>query len=249
MWRNRRRRKPRSDTSLKPPFQAESDMRFPVLATLLLSCLPAFSEGDGKDRACRIIFPDRPRDAPTEVHLFDGTASRKVELPSMNFSEVIHLPPGELVLGMSAAPVAETGQLPPGAPATKITANVGDFYLIVVSDPDNKVLPLRMLPVDSGKERPEPGQTLWINLTVHAISGTLGNESLDVPAGARVLAKAPLPANGYCKAEFRYQLQSKGEFLPLQHKSWWFDTKSRNLGFIIDSGGRLPRIFTFRDPK
>ena len=64
-------------------------MRFPVLATLLLACLPAFSEGAGKERACRIIFPDRPRDAPTEVHLFDGTASRKVELPSMNFSEVI----------------------------------------------------------------------------------------------------------------------------------------------------------------
>ncbi len=222
-------------------------MRFPVFATLLLSCLPAFSAGDGGKRACRIIFPDRPRDAPTEVYLFDGTASRKVELPNMNFSEVIRLPSGKLVLGMADAPVAKPDQIPPGAPTAEIANNVGDFYLIVVSDPDNKVLPLRILPVDAGDERPEPGQTLWINLSERAISGTLGNESIDVPAGARVLAKAPLPVSGYYKAEFLFRAKDETSFQPVMNKSWWFDAKSKNLGFIIDTGSRLPKIFSFRD--
>jgi hypothetical protein len=222
-------------------------MKFLAVASLFLSCLPAFSAPDGGKRNCRIIFPDRPHDAPAEVYLFDGKASRKVELPSMNLSEVIHLPPGDLELGLTAAPVDKPGQLPPEAPTTKIAASIRDFYLVVVSDPDNKFLPLRMLSVDPNDKRPEPGQTLWINLSKHAISGTLGNESLDIPASARVLAKVPLNANGYLKAEFRYQPQSGGEFLPLMNKSWWFDIKSGNLGFIIDSGGRMPGIFTFRD--
>lgn len=201
------------------------------------------------ERTCRIIFPDRPRDAPEHVQLFDGAASRKVPLASMNFSEVIPLPAGDLILCMTADPVANSGDLPEGAPTVKIDASITDFYLIVVSDPANKILPLRMLPVDAADGRPGKGQTLWVNLTQHSITLNLAKGSLAIPPGDRVVGEPPLAASGYYKAEFLYQPDGKGEFLPLMNKSWWFDANSCHLGFIMDSGRRLPKVFTVRDKR
>jgi hypothetical protein len=225
----------------------DNHMKSLVCLALFLSCLPCFSEGGG--RTCRIIFPDRPRNAPEHVQLFDGTASRKVLLASMNFSDVVTLPAGDLVLGMTADPVAKGGELPEGAPTVKVHGSITDFYLIVVSDPDNKILPVRMLPVDAGDERPKTGQTLWVNLTTHSITLNLASGSLIVPPGERIVGEPPLAASGYYKAEFLYQPDGKGEFLPLMTKSWWFDANSCHLGFIMDSGRRLPTIFTIRDKR
>ena len=222
-------------------------MKFLFIITLALAFLPCLSEGSEKVRTCRIIFLDPPRGAPKELHLFDGTASRKVQLSGMNLSEVIKLPKGDLVLGMTPAPVRNLENFPKGAPTVKIAAKITDFYLIVVSDPENKIVPIRILPVDVGDKQPKLGQTLWVNLTAHAITGKLGNKSLTVPPDTRVIGEAPLPGSGYYKAEFQYQLNGEGEFLPVMNKSWWFDAKSKHLGFIINSRRRLPKIFTFID--
>lgn len=220
---------------------------FPLLLLLLLSCLSGLSKEEKKDRTCRLLFLERPQDAPAEAQLFDGTSSHKVSLSGMNFSEVVKLPEGDLVLGMTAGPVAKLEDFPKGAPTVKIPAKISDLYLIVASDPENKVFPVRMLPLDVGGQKIKAGETLWINLTAHAIKGMLGNEPLTVPPGGKVVGKAPLAANGYYKAAFLYQPDAKGELLPIMRKSWWFDGQSKNLGFIVASGGRLPSIFTFRD--
>jgi hypothetical protein len=224
-------------------------MKFLVVAIFSLSYLPCLSAPKEKERTCRIIFLQRPVDAPREVHLFDGEASRKVALPGMNFSEVVKLPPGNISLGMTPDAVAAPEDFPKDAPTARIPEGITDFYLIVVSDPENKILPVRMLPVDAGDQQLKAGQTLWINLTTDAIAGKLGNETLRVPPGKRVVGKAPMSASGYYKAAFAYQPGGEGEYLPIMKKSWWFDANSKSLGFIIASGGRLPRIFTFRDRR
>ncbi len=224
-------------------------MKFLAFVTLVLSSISCFSDGSETARTCRIIFLNPSREAPKEVQFFDGVASRKIRLPSKNLSEVIKLPAGDLVLGMTLDPVRKPEDFPKDTPTLKVPAKITDFYLIVVSDPENKILPLRMLPVDVADKKPKLGQTLWINLTAHAIKGELGNKSLTVPPAARVIGEAPLPASGYYKAEFQYQPNGKGEFLQVMRKSWWFDAKSKNLGFIVNSSRRLPRIFTCRDKR
>lgn len=224
-------------------------MKFIAFAIFSLTCLPGLSAPKEKERTCRIIFLQRPVDAPKEAHLFDGLASHRVALPGMNFSEVVKLPPGNISLGLTPDPVAAPGDFPKDAPTARIPEGLTDFYLIVVSDPENKILPVRMLPVDAGDQQLKPGQTLWINLTEDAIAGKLGNETLRVPPGKRVVGKAPLPASGYYMAAFAYQSGGEGEYLPIMKKSWWFDANSKSLGFIIASGGRLPRIFTLRDRR
>lgn len=226
---------------------------FPVkslfIATFFFSCLFGASEGSAQERTCRVIFADRNRDAPEEVHLFDGVSSRKVTLSDMNFSEVMTLPSGDLALSLTQHLVSNPGEIPPGSPTLKVSAGTTDVYIIVLSDPENKTLPLRMLPADSGDQVPKTGETLWVNLSPHTIKGKLGNGNFTLPAGGRMVAKAPLPESGYYKAEFQYQPDGAGEFLPVMKKSWWFDATSRNLGFIIDTGERLPKIFAFRDRR
>lgn len=222
-------------------------MRLLLLVTIVLSSVYNFSEASEITRTCRIVFVDPPRNAPRKVQLFDGTSTRKVYLPDKNLSEVINLPAGDLVLSMMPDHVLDPENLPQGAPTVTISAKVTDFYLIVVSDPENEVLPLRMLPVDVDHKKPKLGQTLWINLTAHAIKANFGSEPLTIPPDSRVIGEGPLPSSGYYKAEFEYQANGEGEFLPVMKKSWWFDTSSKNIGFIVNSGRRLPRIFSFRD--
>jgi hypothetical protein len=167
----------------------------------------------------------------------------------MNFSEVIMLPEGALTLGMTPKPLSAPENFPSGAPTVKIPATITDVYLVLVSDAENKVLPIRMLPLDASAGQLKPGQTLWINLTKHSFAGRLGNETLTLPAGGKVVGMPPRSTSGYYKAQFLYQPDGQKEFMPVMQKSWWFDANSKNLGFIIQSGGRLPKIFTFRDHR
>ena len=223
-------------------------MKYLISLFLVISCLPCLAQGKEKERTCRIIFLGRTSESPEKAYLFDGTKSHEVLLSDMNFSEVVQLPVGGLVLGMTPEPVAEPEEFPADAPVLAIPEGLTDFYVIVVNDPSNKLLPIRMQAVDAGTSL-KPGQTLWINLTTHAIAGKLGKESLTIPAGAKVIGKAPLAASGYYRAIFAYQPEGSGEFQPVMRKSWWFDATSKNLGFVVNSGGRVPKIFTFRDHR
>ena len=123
-------------------------MKILIAITLCLTCLPCFSKEAKPARSCRIIYLERPADAPTEAHLFDGAISHKVSLSGMNFSEVIMLPEGALTLGMTPNPVPAPENFPSGAPTVKVPANITDLYLVLGTDPENKVLPIRMLPLD-----------------------------------------------------------------------------------------------------
>lgn len=206
-------------------------------------------EAVGMEKSCRVVFPQHPRDAPQEVHLFDGTDSRKIQLPGMNFSDVIRLPEGNLVLSMTPDAVSDPAAISKDAPQAKIPADMTDFYLVVLSDPGNTTMPMRMLPIHAGDEHLKPGQTLWVNLTAHRIEGELGETSLTIPPNGNVVGAAPLRSSGYFKAKFRYQPGGSGDFLPVMQKSWWFDPQSKNLGFVFESDIGFPRIFTFRDQR
>jgi hypothetical protein len=217
-----------------------------IIAFLFCICsLPLHSGAE--EKTCRIIFPDRPQNAPQEVYLFDGEVSHKIALPSMNFSEILKLPAGDLELSITADAVSESAAITKAAPQVKIPAGMKNFYLVVLSDPGNTTMPLRMLPLDSGDDHLRPGQTLWVNLTAHRIACDYGDCSLDIPPDTNVVGEPPLKDSGYFKVKFRYQPNASGDFLPVMQKSAWFDAQSKNLGFILNSNNRFPRIFTIRD--
>jgi hypothetical protein len=200
-----------------------------------------------QSRTCRIVFPERPQSAPKVAYLFDGKASQAVTLPSMNLSEVIKLPPGELTIAITADKITDPKNLSPKSPLLKIPENVGEFYIIITPDPENTVIPIKMNLVDTGAGKLKPGETLWYNLTDHRIAAKLGSAQMTVDPKGRTISKDPVDASGYYTAQFVYQANGKGEYAPITEQGWWHDTTSKHLGFMVNTGGKLPRIYYFRD--
>lgn len=224
-------------------------MRYLIISLLFFPCFPVKAQVQESKRTCRILFPQKPVDAPSEAYLFDGEKSHKVLLPSLNFSEVVELPQGEITIGMCPNMIDTPKDFPVGAPTVKISNAATDIYLLVFSDPDNKIFPVKIQPIDVGKNDLKAGQTLWINFTKHNIAAMLGTEKVLIEPLKQYISKPPLGESGYFSANFAYQPEGKGSFLPVMKKSWWHDATSRNLGFIISTGGRLPKIYTFRDRR
>jgi hypothetical protein len=165
----------------------------------------------------------------------------------MNLSEVIELPGGEITLAMTPNEINDPKVLPAESPLLKIPETVMDFYIIITPDPKNQILPVKMNLVDTGGGKLKPGETLWYNFTDHRIIGRLGSAKMTVEPVGRTISKDPAPASGYYVARFAYQMNGSGEFAPITEQSWWHDANNRHLGFIASSGGKLPKIYFFRD--
>ena len=216
---------------------------------MLLASLTVGAQEKEKKRTCRILYVERPGDAPTEAYLFDGKKSHKVLLPSLNFSEVIELPMGDITVGLSPNSVDAAEAFPEGAPTAKIPEQITDLYLLLSGDPENKVLPIKIKTLNIDNKNLKPGHTLWINLSTHKIAARMGKEEVIIPPKKITISPPPLTTSGYFLAQFLYQRDSKDKFLPIMKKSWWFDATSKNLGFIVDTGARMPKIFTLRDRR
>jgi len=200
-----------------------------------------------KQRTCRIVFPERPRDAPKIAYLFDGSKSLMVTLPSMNLSEVIEFPDGELTIAMTLNEISDPKTLSPDAPLLKIPETVSDFYILITPDPKNQALPVKMNLVDTGGGKLNPGQTLWYNFTEHRIVAKLGSAEMSVNPMGRTISKDPVPTSGYYTARLAYQAKGVGALAPITEQFWWHGAESKHLGFIVNSGGKLPKIYFFRD--
>lgn len=220
------------------------------ILTISLLIIGFSAQGDtlhAKPRSCRIVFPERPNNVPKMVYLFDGSKSQNVILPSMNLSEVIGLPGGELTIAMTTSEVSDPESLSPQAPILIIPEPVTDFYIIITPDRENIHLPLKMNLVDTGADKLKPGETLWYNFTGHRIVAKLGGADMKAEPQGRTISTDPVEASGYYVARFAFQADGKGAFAPITEQSWWHDSNSKHLGFISDAGGKLPKIFFFRD--
>ncbi len=220
---------------------------FSTITILTASFLVSLNTLHAKPRSCRLVFPERPHTAPNMAYFFDGTKSQSISLPSMNLSEVIDLPGGELTIAMIPSPISDPELLPPKSPVLKIPESVMEFYIIITPDLENKVLPIKMNLVDTGGGKLKPGETLWYNLTGHRIAAKLGSAKMTIEPQGRTISKDPIPASGYYIAQFAFQENGKGASAPITEQSWWHDNKSRYMGFMYNSGGKLPKIYLYRD--
>lgn len=202
---------------------------------------------EAKPRSCRVVFPERPRDAPKIAYLFDGKESQRITLPSMNLSPVIEFSGGELIIAMTSQKVDDPEALPALAPRLRIPEGVNDFYILVTPDPENRHLPVKMNLVDPAGSKLKPGEILWFNGTNHRIIAKLGDARLSVKPQSRSISNSPVPKSGYYNAQFGYQANGEGPVARITEQQWWHDVGSRHLGFIVNTGGKLPKIYYYRD--
>lgn len=225
-------------------------MKYLILTCLFFIHLPVFSQQESeKKRTCRIIFPERTQDAPTEAYIFDGTTSQKVLLPNLNFSDVIELPLGEITIYMTPNAIVDPKVIPEGLPSVSIPANQTDLYFLIFNDTKNQSLPIRIQSVNIDKNEFKPGETMWFNFTNRKIAAKLGQTDFLIDPQKSGISKTPMPKSGYYLAQFAYKEVTDANYSPIMKKSWWHDEFSKNIGFVIDAGDRLPKIFTFRDRR
>jgi hypothetical protein len=193
------------------------------------------------------VFPERPNDAPKSAFLFSGGKTASLALPSMNLSEVIELPLGNITVTMTSQEIKDPKLLPADAPQLTIPEDIVDCYIIVLADRTNKQLPIKLNLVDSGDGKLKNGETLWYNFTKHRILAKLGKFDLSVMPGSRAISQAPAASSGYFIARFAYQENGTAPVAPITEQSWWFDADHKHVGFMVNTGGKLPKIYYYRD--
>lgn len=207
---------------------------------------------DTAKRTCRILFTERPADAPKTLFLFDGTSSQEVQLPSVNLSQLYPLATDTIQLKLLPAKADPENQPSPDAPSVDIPADFIDFLLLVTSDPENKIAPVKLEAINLQTENFKSGQTLWINQTDIEIQAELGTQTLSLDPQSSEISDSPISdegraISGYFKASFSYKPNADAAFAPITEQQWWHDANSRHIGFIMHSGGKLPKILFFRD--
>lgn len=213
-----------------------------VIATSLVSAKPK------PGVTCRILFLDGPDSAPQTLQLFDGTSAQAVDLPRLNFSEVYKLPGGPLRLHLLQEPPLDPENLPAGAPSATVGEGAQHIYLLLMSDPENKVAPVRMEVINANEDRLKAGQMLWFNLSDKRVGGTVGSEKLVIGPGKRALLDAPARGGKDYPVDIGYQLPGNPQVYPLCETKWRHDPASRSAAFIIPpKRGRTPRILVFPD--
>lgn len=224
--------------------------RAALQALLLISLFTGVAPAQEKapKRTCRILFLEGPDTAPRTLHLFDGTRSQEVELPRLNFSPVYELPPGNLNLTLLPDPPAAPDQIPAGAPAAKLPETVVDFYLLLVSDPANKIAPVSMRIINTGTERLRSGQMLWFNLTGQHILGLIGSEKLSIKPQSTVILNAPANGAEDYPVKMAYRMKGVEQLYPIIETKWFHDPRGRSLAFVFAKpGNRTPRVQVFPD--
>ena len=216
---------------------------------LILLVLASLAFGkEQATRTCRILFLEGPDTAPNSLHLFDGAGSQEVELPRMNLSRVYELPPGNLTLTLLPAPIDDPKKLPAGAPSARIPETVADFYLLLTSDPSNKIAPVGMQVINAGVDRLRAGQMLWFNLTEHQVGGRIGSEKLAIQPGSTATLDPPAVGAKDYPVDLAYRIQGKEHLYPICETKWLHDPRSRSLAFIFAKPGtRTPRVLVFPD--
>ena len=179
---------------MRQPFSSPHATMRRLLCLLLL--LPALATAQSKGpHTCRILFLGAPDGAPEKLQLYDGKSSQEVELPGMNLSPVYKLPAGPLVLRMLPTAPAKPEDVSPDAPKVAVAETVSDFYLLVSSDPANKVAPVKLQVIDADSTKFKRGEMLWFNLTANSVGGQVGSEQLAMTPNSRTILKSPAAAS------------------------------------------------------
>lgn len=218
---------------------------FPALCILLsgLLCMEAAAQ-----RTCRILFLGAPDDAPESLQLFDGTGSREVALPRMNFSEVYTLPSGPITLRLLEKAPEKPEDIPADSPKAAIGEKVTDFYLLVSADPSNETLSVSMQVIDANSANFRKGQIMWFNLTDSTVGGKLGSQELALEPKSRQTSNAPTSENKPYHVDIYFQRPGAEKAWPLCETVWLHDPTSRTVMFVLPQGAKqAPRIMSFSD--
>ena len=149
-----------------------------------------------------------------------------------------------LKLRLLTSPVADPESIPADAPAAVVPEDHADFYLLITSDRQNPVAPVRMGIINANDTHLARGQMLWFNLTDKAVAGTVGREKITIKPGARELIKEPRSGKGDYPVDLYFLIKGDNFIHPLCETQWRHDPRSRSLVFIMTENNRRAKYYS-----
>ena len=183
-----------------------------------------------------------------KAHLVGAGASVEVELPQRNLSRPVELPGGDLVLAALAAPPSEGEKLPAEAPRVKIPSTWNRCILVFLGDPSNKVLPVRIIPVNANSMEFPKGHTLVWNLSDSTIAGQFGKERILLKPGESKGFQPPMQEFGSYPVGIDCLQKGADKPRAITRSMWQHDPEARQILFVTPQQGNiLPRVWGVHD--
>jgi hypothetical protein len=143
---------------------------------------------------------------------------------------------------------AKPDDVSPDAPKVAVAEAVSDLYLLVSTDPANKIAPVKLQIIDVDSSKFKRGEMLWFNLTANSVGGQVGSEQLAITPNSRTILKSPAAGSEDYNVNLSFRIPGDERLHPLCETKWLHDPRSRTVLFVIaQNGSRNPRVLGFPD--
>ena len=212
-----------------------------VLPVLILLGLAA----SASSRTVSAIYFRAPQGAPEKVHVYLPEKPLVLDLPKMNLSDPVSLPGEDLVLRISARPLAKDQPVPEGTPSVSVPAAWSEVILLFAPNPKDTVNPFTVTALNASLDKFKPGEMLLFNRSNATVGGKLGNRSLKVGPGLSEKIEPPVSEDGDYPVVLGYALAGEKEAKPLANTTWRHQSDRRRILFVIPDQERgVPAIWS-----
>ena len=217
------------------------------LQILSLLCLLVACQVHAQNRTLRVVFLDRPADAPKSLYLFDGKKSQLIELPKLNLSKIYHIDNASTSLSLTSAKIHSKKSLPSGSPTSQIPAAAKELYLVITSHPENTTNPMKLHLVGTGAQPLQQGEMLFYNLFKRTIEGNIQNHKVQLAPNQQQRIHQAAKTKGSISVQLSF-LYRQGKKRSICNTQWSYTPTQRSIGIIYDTPGKLtPTVQNFLD--
>jgi len=230
-----------------------------ITLLLLALCLSALGQSN---RVIRTIFVNAPKSAPKSVILYvakesNAAAARNLlprgeafesKLLRTRLSSDIEIPSGSLVAWiLDKAPTKEEG-IPAGAQKIILPANWSRIGLIFTYDPDNRIFPAKVKPINLSAENFKKGDIMVYNLSKASMIGLFGSTKVSLEPNSYKIIAAPITKNKSYIAKIDCILPGSKERTSVVSTRWVGYQNLKEIKFMFDTpNNKKPRMWGIKD--
>ena len=221
----------------------------------LMSCLMGlFATASSDAREIRTIYLPGAGKALKKAYLANQKTAIEIKFPQRNLSPPVDIPEGELVFAVLPEPPVDDEKISPTAPRVKIPRSWKHCLIIFLSDPSNKVFPVKAIPVNADNENLPKGKTLIFNLSETMVHGKFGTREVTLKSGKSKSFDAPIRKFGSYQVAIKCLVKGEKRSRVITRTSWQHDPEVRQLLFVVPQKGReIPRVWgvldRFKEPE
>lgn len=160
-----------------------------------LLTLPGFAQekSEEKDkRLVKVMFYGAPAGAADKAYVYQrGGDPQEVTLDKYNFSDSIELKKETAQIAFLPHMLSEDEPVPTGAPVVKVPPSWNRILILVSEDKGNKVMPIKMLPINASQGAFGSGEVAFMNFSEMTVFGKVGDKKLVSKPRSKEVVKSP----------------------------------------------------------